>query len=1138
MVMYSRLRSMRSVLIYLVMLISFVSVRIIAGDTYYKDNMSSHSQVFPIKASTGDVYNYFAISNDVLSVGDDFLSALSYEGSEIAGDLMKPISEAVTAAGYDSSRYDVVLTEGRSCLSRSIVVEQVRISGAFAKADDDQQRWLLANNALYSEGTHKIDYDDLATSVLLSAAQRVWSSMSDAPYLVIMQNNQLIFAGNLLLTGDSFTAPIAAVHDLWCLEKDCADRRIVFSDNKLTLADTAKLRTNYAGLAAADLTLNLSSGTFANFDILTQNNLLDSQGLVIVKGESGYSAQHRLSMAAAAIQQYTSAGQAVLKDIKLIANNNALLLTEGAISTVDSSETGYPLAGAAVRIFSAAVTELEGGQFAVVGNQLQIRDAALGHIKAGDLQANDGVYNADWAASFPLYGGYIGLETLMHEEKGVDGDMHDVDGKLVSKDVTLSSTDNQLQVVPTSACVSIPLSTSGIFGGLVKLSNGMHYNPLILVDRNKITIDGRDIVGLDEKGDRIATSVAGGAIIINFQDLALNNRHISGAKLALRDNLVILNSGALQGKVMGGYLQVANNDRTAVECDELIVQNNKVVVAGEVDLSHADLYGYLLDSAGFEINRSSISGNSIEIQKNTTVNWLTNFDNLVLTIGDGNRKQAVLTVIGDGYTSAELDLVDKLILQTSAKLTESQYYLVELQNGGRISYSNFNSANVAVEYGSFLTSDWQLVSSDDRQKLYLTQLTPVQSVSNEPIVMLGNNQQSTNSLAGVMTDNSTNGSNVSSSSQATKLMKTMLSVNDAEEDLTASQNRDDDSVTVDQQSDDDRETGGAGGDDVITVVLDGQLNEVEEDVISAGGSAKKPVYHAKASAVTLPMAQLAAALLVADNYELLHQLDYEEAENLAMLTGVRYSSTNYNFNDGRFKLNSETAALALVRQFSNVILMPVFNFGLANSHSVDGARMDGEHEYYGLSLVTRLVPIQNGYPYLTGIAQLGLADTKFRGINHSYYHNKSPYVGLQLTGGYCYKLSDKHALDCYASYGITHLNGRHTTLYDMLDIKEQLTLAAINLQEVKLATKLTSKLNGSATMNLTLAFHHQLHGKVAGNLEGVAIAAPDVCGNAASLAAELKFKPQLSPVVFKIGLTGYVGDRRGVVGMIGGRFEF
>lgn len=250
-------------------------------------------------------------------------------------------------------------------------------------------------------------------------------------------------------------------------------------------------------------------------------------------------------------------------------------------------------------------------------------------------------------------------------------------------------------------------------------------------------------------------------------------------------------------------------------------------------------------------------------------------------------------------------------------------------------------------------------------------------------------------------------------------------------------------------------------------------------------------------------------------------------------------SSNYK-TGSRVDVDGYTLATgASLKVRPNWIVAGFVEAGWADSDShVEGAKGEGDHDYYGLGLATRYMV--NDAWYIDGSLRVGQASTEFTGLyarDSAKYDSDAFYVTAHAGTGYLFNLTDSVNLDVYGRYLVTYLDGDDVRLHnkynDKFDMDSTVTHA------VRVGGRLTGSFCPYAGWKVGLAYEHVFDGDAESAVNSLNLEVPSLEGDTGVMEVGVTMKPSLnSRWSMDLGAKGYAGDREGVTGSVMVRYAF
>lgn len=244
-----------------------------------------------------------------------------------------------------------------------------------------------------------------------------------------------------------------------------------------------------------------------------------------------------------------------------------------------------------------------------------------------------------------------------------------------------------------------------------------------------------------------------------------------------------------------------------------------------------------------------------------------------------------------------------------------------------------------------------------------------------------------------------------------------------------------------------------------------------------------------------------------------------------------------NGGSSRYKTGSHvdvdgvTLAAGIASTFGHLTAAAFVEAGWASSEShVSSASADGDHDYYGVgaAAIWQLAPAWR----LDGSLRIGRASTEFDGryiLEAASYDADGLYATAHISTGWTMPIAADLKLDVYGRYVFTHLEGDDVTLTDSAG-------SAFNMDDADThALRAGLRVIGTPSERIAwrvgAAYEHVFNGDAEGSVQGLALDAPSLEGNA--LIGELGLDVRASaasPWSVHFALKGYALDREGVTG--------
>jgi outer membrane autotransporter protein len=180
--------------------------------------------------------------------------------------------------------------------------------------------------------------------------------------------------------------------------------------------------------------------------------------------------------------------------------------------------------------------------------------------------------------------------------------------------------------------------------------------------------------------------------------------------------------------------------------------------------------------------------------------------------------------------------------------------------------------------------------------------------------------------------------------------------------------------------------------------------------------------------------------------------------------------------------------------------------------------------------------------YLEGSGRAGKSHNEFdtsdlRAYNgrKAEYDISTSYFGLHVGTGYIWELSEVAALDTYAKYFWTHLEGEDTRL----ESGDPVHFMDIDSHRLRLGGRFTYIINEYCSPYIGAAWEHEFEAKARGTAYGDPLDAPNLRGDTGVGELGISLRAPLAvPIIFDLAVQGYTGKREGVTGSLQFRIEF
>lgn len=250
----------------------------------------------------------------------------------------------------------------------------------------------------------------------------------------------------------------------------------------------------------------------------------------------------------------------------------------------------------------------------------------------------------------------------------------------------------------------------------------------------------------------------------------------------------------------------------------------------------------------------------------------------------------------------------------------------------------------------------------------------------------------------------------------------------------------------------------------------------------------------------------------------------------------RYETGSY------VKLRGTSLAAGAAGRVGSAVIAGFVEAGWATSDShVGGARGDADHDYYGVGAAVRWQAA--GAFHLDSSLRLGSASTDYDGVfgaGTAHYESDAFYATAHVGGGWSVKFAPA-TLEFYGRYAFSYLDGDDVGLNSTSG--ETLSMESTITHAVRVGGRLTGAFTETTSWKAGLAYEHAFDGDAEATVRfggtAAVLDAPSLSGDTGILELGLTVKPSAaSPWSGEIGLKGYAGDRRGVVGGVSVLYAF
>lgn len=257
--------------------------------------------------------------------------------------------------------------------------------------------------------------------------------------------------------------------------------------------------------------------------------------------------------------------------------------------------------------------------------------------------------------------------------------------------------------------------------------------------------------------------------------------------------------------------------------------------------------------------------------------------------------------------------------------------------------------------------------------------------------------------------------------------------------------------------------------------------------------------------------------------------------NLRANSGSHVDTKGYNLNVGfarEVKKGNKTYLLAPVVEYGR---------GSYDSYQNNGIKADGKSRLWGVGVMGRQTNSRG--LYYEGSLRAGRVKSDYSSqlsvATHASYDSSSSYWAGHLGVGTVSKLKGNNTLDTYAKYFYSHMDG------DEVDVKingaagaDQITFDSVESERLRLGARFTHHVNDNNSVYVGAAYQYEIKGDARATYHGCETASPSVKGSSGMMELGWQIKPGKSPVSVDLGVTGWAGKQRGVVGNLGFKYNF
>ena len=674
-----------------------------------------------------------------------------------------------------------------------------------------------------------------------------------------------------------------------------------------------------------------------------------------------------------------------------------------------------------------------------------------------------------------------------------------------------------------------------------------------------------------DSGNAQATYVQ--AVLLFGEDLTAADSYVNVAESTFEGRTQLIGA-----QLEGGSVLKASDTQVTVS-DTTFTGETMLYGVSAVSEAEATVADTLLNLSDVTLSDKAIylGGASLEGQTLSVRNTLVNATNVKMTESDGVVAKRLCGVEATVLAGGTFSSSNTVVSVSNSKFNDGYVAgsFVLLADDGQVEINDqtvvVSGSTVDAVYGTRLVGDGNVSARINNQTIVLDNATVVGgvydvSVKSETSTRSGNDVELTNSrlqLSGTNTVGSisgfdTIGLNVTEANKE----KAVLTVTDADAGQMEFNG-----VTIEIASDDFLESsdtyqlinveGGKYTFKDLTVKESHTFLETtytaDGDVVLGNGenlTSENDLFNNKTVKATESSKTLAESLLgtvafinqgaefIADE-GIAAMVDAAKLGEVTAFGVMQGGSTHYNTGSYVDVDGVTFMAGAGLRVNPNWTLAGFVEAGWANSAShVEGARGDGDHEYFGVGFATRYQT--DGVFYVDGSLRAGRATTEFAGRygqDSASYDAKSLYMSAHVGLGAMWDLSECLKLDTYARYMVTYLDDDDVSLNnrynDKLDLDSTVTHA------VRAGARLLGDFNDYASWKVGAAYEHVFDGDAESAVNSFSLDVPSLEGDTGVFELGLRIRPSLeSNWAVDLGAKGYVGDREGVTGNMTVRYSF
>lgn len=256
--------------------------------------------------------------------------------------------------------------------------------------------------------------------------------------------------------------------------------------------------------------------------------------------------------------------------------------------------------------------------------------------------------------------------------------------------------------------------------------------------------------------------------------------------------------------------------------------------------------------------------------------------------------------------------------------------------------------------------------------------------------------------------------------------------------------------------------------------------------------------------------------------------------NLRVKSGSHVDTKGYNLNVG--------FAREVKKGNKTYLLAPVVEYGRGNydSYQNNGIKADGKSRLWGVGVMGRQTNSRG--LYYEGSLRVGRVSSDYNGwlssVTHASYDSDSNYWAGHIGVGTVAKINGKDTLDTYAKYFYSQQDGDKVRVKIDGAADDQIEFDNVESQRLRLGARLTHQVNENSSLYGGVAYQAETKGEDRATYHGNETAAPSVKGSSVMMELGWQVKPGNGPVSVDLGVTGWAGKQRGVIGNLGLKWNF